>query len=192
MARRTRSSVSGSTKRVALMTCDTVVVETPALCATSRIVGIRALPLYLSMCWPRNGLRNRLLRYIGCAITLSSGRIPPYPPLARCYALPYDQCDDYYDYCDQIVEGMMATQIDTWTVAEAKARFSELIDRALADGPQTITRHGKEAVVVVAAPEWERKTKRTGNLAEFFAASPLRDSGLTVERPADGPRESAL
>lgn len=86
----------------------------------------------------------------------------------------------------------MATRAETWTVAEAKARFSELIDRALADGPQTITRHGKEAVVVVAAPEWERKTKRTGNLAEFFAASPLRDSGLTVERPVDGPRESAL
>ena len=38
----------------------------------------------------------------------------------------------------------------TWAVAEAKARFSEMIDRALADGPQTITRNGQKAVVVVS------------------------------------------
>ena len=86
----------------------------------------------------------------------------------------------------------MATRTEAWTVADAKARFSEVIDRALSDGPQTITRRGKPAVVVVASAEWERKTKRTGNLAEFVAASPLRDSGLTVERPSDGPRAGAL
>lgn len=86
----------------------------------------------------------------------------------------------------------MATSKEAWTVAAAKARLSEVIDRALSDGPQTITRYGRRAVVVVAAAEWERKTKRKGNLAEFFAASPLRDSGLTVERTKDGPREIAL
>ena len=77
----------------------------------------------------------------------------------------------------------------TWAVAEAKARFSEVIDRALADGPQTITRKGKEAVVVVSADEWQRKTTRKGNLAEFFAASPLRGTGLKIKRAKDGPRE---
>jgi prevent-host-death family protein len=75
-----------------------------------------------------------------------------------------------------------------WPVAEAKARFSEMIDRAPKDGPQTITRKGKPTVVVVSAEEWQRKTKRTGNLAEFFAASPLRSSGLKVKRAKDGPR----
>ncbi len=80
----------------------------------------------------------------------------------------------------------------TWAVAEAKARFSELIDRALADGPQTITRKGKKAVVVVSAEEWQRKTKRKGNLAEFFAASPLRGSDLKIKRSKDGPREIQL
>jgi prevent-host-death family protein len=80
----------------------------------------------------------------------------------------------------------------TWAVAEAKARFSEMIDRALADGPQTITRKGKEAVVVVSAEEWQRKTKRTGNLAEFFAASPLRGSGLKIKRTKDRPRPIEL
>jgi prevent-host-death family protein len=72
--------------------------------------------------------------------------------------------------------------MDKWTVAEAKAKFSELVDRAKSRGPQTITKHGRSAVVVVAAEEWQRKTKRVGNLAEFFAASPLRGSGLKLKR----------
>jgi prevent-host-death family protein len=80
----------------------------------------------------------------------------------------------------------------TWAVAEAKARFSELIDRALVDGPQTITRNGQKAVVVVSADEWQRKTKRKGNLAEFFAASPLRGSALKIKRSKDEPREIEL
>jgi prevent-host-death family protein len=70
----------------------------------------------------------------------------------------------------------------TWSVVEAKAKFSELIDKAQSDGPQTITRNGRKAVVVVAADEWERKTKRRGNLAEFLMASPLRGSGVEIKR----------
>jgi prevent-host-death family protein len=80
----------------------------------------------------------------------------------------------------------------TWTVAEAKASLSELIEAAQADGPQTITKHGRTAVVVVDAQEWERKTRRTGNLAEFFAASPLRKSELKVRRATDRPRKVVL
>ena len=71
-----------------------------------------------------------------------------------------------------------------WAVADAKARFSELIDRALTVGPQTVTRKGRRAVVV-AIDEWERKSRRKGNLAKFFADSPLRDSGLSIEREKD-------
>jgi prevent-host-death family protein len=77
-------------------------------------------------------------------------------------------------------------------VAEAKARFSEVIDRAVADGPQTITRKGRKAVIVVSAEEWQRKTSRKGNLAEFFAASPLRGSSLKVQRTKDRPRAIEL
>ena len=47
-----------------------------------------------------------------------------------------------------------------WTVAEAKAKFSELVDQARTGGPQTITKRGQPTVVVVAAEEWERKTRR--------------------------------
>ena len=65
----------------------------------------------------------------------------------------------------------------TWSVADAKAKFSEVLDKAETEGPQTITRHGRAAAIVVAAKEWRRKANRGGNLAEFFAASPLR--GIT-------------
>jgi prevent-host-death family protein len=68
----------------------------------------------------------------------------------------------------------------TWTVAEAKAKFSEVIEKAHSDGPQTITRNGRRAAVLVAAEEWERKTRRKGTLAEFFASSPLVGSGIKI------------
>jgi prevent-host-death family protein len=84
----------------------------------------------------------------------------------------------------------MAT--DEWTVAAAKAKLSELIDRARSDGPQTITRRGRTAAVLVAPEEWERKTRRVGNLAEFFAASPLRGSRLKVDRIKGGRRRISL
>jgi prevent-host-death family protein len=86
----------------------------------------------------------------------------------------------------------LAVTAATWTVAEAKARLSEVIERAQSGGPQTITKNGRTAVVVVDAEEWERKTKRTGNLAEFFATSPLRKSGLKIERRKDRPRKVVL
>ena len=79
-----------------------------------------------------------------------------------------------------------------WTVAEAKARLSEVIAQARSKGPQTITKHGRTTAVLVSAEEWERKTKRSGNLAEFFAASPLRDSGIEIKRRKDRPRKIDL
>jgi prevent-host-death family protein len=80
----------------------------------------------------------------------------------------------------------------TWTVARAKAKFSEVIDLAQSRGPQTVTRNGRTAVVIVAAEEWERKTKRNGSLADFFAASPLRGSQLTSNRRKDRARKVDL
>jgi prevent-host-death family protein len=82
--------------------------------------------------------------------------------------------------------------IHNWTVAEAKAQFSEVIERAQSDGPQTITRNGRRAAVVVGAEEWERKTKRRGNLAEFFAASPLRGTGIKMKRVSGRVRKAGL
>lgn len=84
----------------------------------------------------------------------------------------------------------MASQ--NWTIAEAKAKFSEVIDRAETEGPQTITRNGRTTAVIVGAEEWQRKTRRVGNLAEFFAASPLRGSGLRLRRKKDRPSKINL
>jgi prevent-host-death family protein len=72
-----------------------------------------------------------------------------------------------------------------WTVAGAKARLSEVIERAQSS-PQTITKNGKPSVVVVSAEEWQRKTARKGTLAEFLLESPLR--GADLERQRDEPR----
>jgi prevent-host-death family protein len=67
-------------------------------------------------------------------------------------------------------------------VAEAKARFSEMIEQAVSEGPQVVTRKGKPTVVVVSVEEWSHRLKRQSTLADFFAASPLRGSGLEVVR----------
>jgi prevent-host-death family protein len=78
-----------------------------------------------------------------------------------------------------------------WTVANAKARLSELIERAQAE-PQTITRNGKPSVVVVSVEEWRRKAARKGSLADFLLSSPLRGADLDLERERDEPRDLAL
>ncbi len=82
-----------------------------------------------------------------------------------------------------------------WQLQTAKARFSELFRRARAEGPQYVTRQGKEAVVVVPAEEFERLTGRTRqprSLVEFFAASPLAGTELDLKRKADYGRKINL
>ncbi len=85
-----------------------------------------------------------------------------------------------------------ATRSKTWSIADAKAHFSEVFDLALTDGPQTITRRGKPAVVMVAADEWERGAKPEESFVEFLNNAPLRDSGLVIEREKGGFRELDL
>lgn len=79
-----------------------------------------------------------------------------------------------------------------WTVAKAKAKFSEVIERAAMDGPQTITRNGRTAAIIVAPAEWDRQTKRAGTLADFLMNSPLRGSGLKLRRSKERPRKIDL
>jgi prevent-host-death family protein len=81
---------------------------------------------------------------------------------------------------------------ESWTVAQAKAKFSEVIEKARASGPQTITKNGRTAAIVVSPEEWQRKTERIGTLADFFAASPLRGSGLKINRAKQAPRAIKL
>jgi len=77
---------------------------------------------------------------------------------------------------------------DHWQLQAAKARFSEVFRLARSQGPQWVTRSGKEAVVVLASEEFERLTQRkkqSGSLAEFFAKSPLAGLDLNLDREPD-------
>jgi len=82
----------------------------------------------------------------------------------------------------------MSRPPNEWQLQDAKARFSEVFRRARSQGPQRVTRHGKEAVVVVPAEEYERlsaRARRPKSLIEFFAKSPLAGSGISLERGRD-------
>ena len=72
-----------------------------------------------------------------------------------------------------------------WQLQEAKNKFSRLIDRTLADGPQIITRHGVEVVVVTPVARYRKLTTPARNLGDFLVHSPLRNSGLVIERDTD-------
>ncbi len=52
---------------------------------------------------------------------------------------------------------------------KARAALSDLVDRALAGEPQRVTRHGKEAVVIVSESEWEKRRPKYANLGELLA-----------------------
>lgn len=77
----------------------------------------------------------------------------------------------------------------TWSVAQAKAKLSEVLTKARDEGPQFISRNGRDAVVVVSAEEWEAKTRRRGSLAEFLLSSPLKGAHLDTDRLPDEPRD---
>jgi prevent-host-death family protein len=77
----------------------------------------------------------------------------------------------------------------------AKAQFSEVFRRARTEGPQHVTKAGKEEVVILSKEKFEEITnsnQEPETLAEFLMNSPLRDSGLKIERQRDYPRKIEL
>ena len=86
-------------------------------------------------------------------------------------------------------------QSQEWQLQTAKARFSELFRRARTEGPQVVTRQGKEQVVVLPAEQFARLTKRARqqkSLVRFFAESPLARITLDLSREPDPGREIKL
>ncbi len=71
-----------------------------------------------------------------------------------------------------------------WSLQDAKARFSELVRRARSEGPQHVTVHGRQEVVVVAAEEFRKlKGERTGAaLIEALQGSPVREIEIEPQR----------
>lgn len=77
-----------------------------------------------------------------------------------------------------------------WQLQEAKARFSELVQKAIDEGPQTVTRRGKEAVVVLSAEQFELMKKRQISLKDLLPLLAIDESDL--ERSRDLPRDVDL
>jgi antitoxin Phd len=79
-----------------------------------------------------------------------------------------------------------------WQLQDAKNRFSEVINRALAEGPQVVTRRGEEVAVILSTDEYNRLKKSKSSLREFFRESPLVGVDLQVERDQSYPRDTRL
>ena len=81
-----------------------------------------------------------------------------------------------------------------WLLQDAKARFSELVRKVRSEGPQHVTVHGRDEVVVVAAEEFRRlKGTVTGRaLVEAMQASPHRESDIEPRRSPMRVRDVAL
>jgi prevent-host-death family protein len=81
-----------------------------------------------------------------------------------------------------------------WLLQDAKARFSELVRKVRTDGPQHVTVHGRDEVVVIAAEEFRRlKGNVTGNaLIEAMQASPHREIELESRRTPMPVRDVSL
>ena len=84
---------------------------------------------------------------------------------------------------------------ESWQVQSAKARFSEVFRRARTEGPQRITRQGKDGVVMVADEQYEQlvgKSHQPRSLVQFFRESPLVGAELDLERSRDPERDIEL
>jgi prevent-host-death family protein len=78
-----------------------------------------------------------------------------------------------------------------WQLQEAKQRFSEVVRRALDEGPQFVTRNGKSAVVVLDVVEYRRLKGVPTDFKAFLLTMPRIDD-LEIERSKEPPREVDL
>ncbi len=79
-----------------------------------------------------------------------------------------------------------------WALQDAKNKFSRVVDSALLDGPQRVTRRGRDCVMIVSTKDYQRLQKKSGGLVDFFQSSPLKGAGLKVERSKEPAREVVL
>ena len=70
-----------------------------------------------------------------------------------------------------------------WPVEDARSRFCDLLNTALAEGPQIVTRHGVETAVLLSIEHWRLlETKTRPDLKELLLASEARTEDLTPPR----------
>jgi antitoxin Phd len=79
-----------------------------------------------------------------------------------------------------------------WQLQDAKSQFSEVVQRALEGTPQCVTKHGKDAVIVISYDALVQAVRPKQNLYEFFRSSPLVGADLNFERVPGEVREVDL
>ena len=73
--------------------------------------------------------------------------------------------------------------MQSWPVQDAKARFSEFLERCLTEGPQMVTKRGAEAAVLVSAHEWRRlQASASPSLKELLLSNQARTEVLIPAR----------
>jgi len=86
--------------------------------------------------------------------------------------------------------------VTRWKLEDAKNQFSRVVQAALDEGPQLVTRRGEETVVVLSYRQFRKLAERKLGLLEFMRRSPMADAlaegDLDLERPRDLPRELDL
>jgi prevent-host-death family protein len=79
--------------------------------------------------------------------------------------------------------------IQSWQLQDAKNKFSKVIDDAIHEGPQLITRRGAEVAIVLSYAEYQRMVAAKPPLSDFFQNSPLAGEELDLSRDQSGLRE---
>jgi antitoxin Phd len=82
--------------------------------------------------------------------------------------------------------------VSNWQLQDAKARLSEVVKRAVQEGPQHITLHGVPAAVVLSEADYRRLQKRPRRFVDFIRNSPLKGVDLDMTRDRSLPRDIRL
>ncbi len=81
---------------------------------------------------------------------------------------------------------------NVWQLQEAKNKFSNLVDRAHNDGPQVVTKHGRESVVIIAIEDYQKLSKPKYDLVSFLRRSPFSGLNLDLVRDKSSSRDIEL
>ncbi len=79
-----------------------------------------------------------------------------------------------------------------WALQDAKNRFSEVVEKTLSEGPQSVTRRGIPVFVILPAKEYTERMTPNDSFVSFFRKSPLCGVTLDFSRSEDTGREVSL
>ena len=81
--------------------------------------------------------------------------------------------------------------MNTWPVQDAKARFSEMLDACLKDGPQLVTRRGTDAAMLVPVAEWKRLTAEARPSLKALLMTDIGRTELNIPTRGQATRRAA-